>query len=69
MVKTDNRVPRRWASRDETAEYLRIGVRTLDRWVAAGRVRAYRGPGGWMIRFDLNEVDDCWFTPIASPMD
>ncbi|MBE7195009.1 MAG: excisionase family DNA-binding protein [Gordonia polyisoprenivorans] len=47
---------RRYASMQETAEYLGITDRTVRQMVADGRLRAYRN-GKRFIRPDLNEVD------------
>ena len=46
-----------WLTRAEAAEYLRVGTRTLDRWVAAGQLPAYR-KGQRMTRFRREELDD-----------
>lgn len=50
-------VPRRWASINDTAAYLGIGIRTVREMLADGRLTAYRGLGSRVIRIDLNEVD------------
>lgn len=48
--------PRRLASTAETALYAGLSVRTLRRWVAEGRLTAYRfGPRA--LRYDLDEID------------
>ena len=47
--------PRRWASRQETAEHLGVSERTVTYMAADGRVTGYRL--GRTIRFDLNEID------------
>jgi excisionase family DNA binding protein len=45
-----------WMTRAEAAAHLRITPGTLDRWVKAGKVTRYRGPGG-SIRFRREELD------------
>ena len=47
----------RWATRPEVAEYIRKSVRTIDGWIAAGHIPAYRLPGGRSLVIDLNDVD------------
>lgn len=47
---------RRWATREQVAEYLGIHVNTVDNWRTDGRITAYRA-GDRLVRFDLNEVD------------
>ena len=48
--------PRRWASKQKTAEHLGVSERTVGYMVADGRLTGYRL--GRTIRFDLNEIDD-----------
>lgn len=49
--------PRRnLVSLDEAAEYLGVSTLTCRRWIASGRIRAYR-VGPKFIRVDLDEVD------------
>ncbi len=50
-------VGRRWASINETAEYLGVGIRTVRYMIADGRLTAYHGLGDRLIRLDLSEVD------------
>jgi excisionase family DNA binding protein len=47
----------RWATPDEVAAYLGITTRTVREMENDGRLRAYRGFGNRMLRFDLNEID------------
>lgn len=47
---------RRWATREQAAEYVGVHVNTFDRWRNEGRIRSYRA-GERLVRFDLNEVD------------
>jgi excisionase family DNA binding protein len=49
-------LPRRWASIQDTAEYLGVTDRTVRQMIADGRLTGYRS-GGRLIRLDLNEVD------------
>jgi excisionase family DNA binding protein len=46
---------RRWATKTETADYVKQSPRTLDQWRREGRLKAYR-VGGHVL-FDLDEVD------------
>ena len=54
-MKTE-RTPR-WASVQQTAEYLGIHTSTVRRWVANGDLIAYRS-GRRLLRLDLNQVDE-----------
>jgi excisionase family DNA binding protein len=47
---------RRWASIQDTADYLGVTDRTVRQMIADGRLTGYRS-GGRLIRLDLNEVD------------
>lgn len=47
---------RRWATREQTAEYVGVHVNTIDRWRTDGRIRGYQA-GPRLVRFDLNDVD------------
>jgi excisionase family DNA binding protein len=47
--------PRRWASRQATAEHLGVSERTVTYTASDGRITAYRL--GRTTRFDLNEID------------
>ena len=46
-----------WYTRDEAAEYLRVSTRTLDRWIASGRLRAYR-QSRKLVRLRREDLDD-----------
>ena len=48
---------RRWATVEQVADHLGITTRTVRVMEADGRLRAYRGLGHRMLRFDLNEID------------
>jgi excisionase family DNA binding protein len=48
--------PEEFITRAESADILKIEIRTLDRWVQKGRLRAYRVPGSRLIRFKRKEV-------------
>ena len=47
---------RRWATKAEVAEHLRTSIRTVERMVDRGELRAYP-VGERLVRFDLAEVD------------
>lgn len=48
---------RRWATKSQAAEYAVVHPNTIDNWVVAGIVRAYKfGPR--LVRYDLNEIDE-----------
>jgi excisionase family DNA binding protein len=36
-------------TKGEVAQLCRVEVRTIDRWVAAGRIRCYRTPSGRLL--------------------
>jgi excisionase family DNA binding protein len=58
-------VARRYASLDIAAEYFGVTRRTIERYVADGRINAYRlGPR--LIRLDLDEFD-ALLTPKRTP--
>lgn len=46
----------RWATKREAAEHLGVSLRTIDRFIAEGKLPAYRH-GQRMTRVDLNDVD------------
>jgi excisionase family DNA binding protein len=48
--------PRRWASLNQTADYMALAERTVRQMIADGRLKGYRL--GRTVRVDLNEVDD-----------
>jgi excisionase family DNA binding protein len=45
-----------WLAEMHAAEHVGVSPRTLRRWVADGKIRAYRAPGG-RLRFRLDELD------------
>lgn len=47
---------RRWASIQDTAEYLKVTTRTVRTMVSDGRLIGY-SCGKRLVRLDLNEVD------------
>lgn len=47
---------RRWASIQETAEYLGVTPRTIRQMGSDGRITLYRN-GKRLVRVDLNELD------------
>jgi excisionase family DNA binding protein len=36
-------------TKGEVAQLCRVEIRTVDRWVAAGKITCYRTPGGRML--------------------
>lgn len=56
MTTTMKDRPGRWLTRRAAAAHLGIGTSTLDRLVAAGRVRRYR-PVGMPPVYDRDELD------------
>jgi excisionase family DNA binding protein len=36
-------------TKGEVAQLCRVEIRTVDRWVAAGKIRGYRTPGGRLL--------------------
>ncbi|WP_395704853.1 helix-turn-helix transcriptional regulator [Rhodococcus ruber] len=53
----------RWATKQEAAAHLGVSLRTIDRFIAEGKLTAYRH-GQRMTRLDLNDVD-ALLTPAA----
>lgn len=47
---------RRWATKEEVAEHIRVSVKTVQRMTARGELTAH-GVGPRLIRYDLNEID------------
>lgn len=47
---------RRWASIQQTAEYIGVTTRTVRQMIADSRLTGYRN-GKRLVRVDLNEVD------------
>lgn len=48
--------PRRWATIDETAEYLGCSRRTIEQRLAHGKLPLFKN--GRLVLIDLNDVDD-----------
>lgn len=46
---------RRFATRREAAERLRVTERTIDRWTRAGRLKTVRV--GRLVRYELTDID------------
>lgn len=46
-----------WFIREEAAKYLRYSAKTIDRWVAEGRLRRYAPDGCSHYRFKRSELD------------
>jgi excisionase family DNA binding protein len=53
---TQKKVDRRWASIQETADYLGVHAKTVRQMIADGRLPGYRA-GGRLVRVDLNDAD------------
>ena len=47
---------RRWASMQQTADYMGVSLRTVREWITQGSIPGYR-INARVIRVDLNEVD------------
>lgn len=45
-----------WFTREEAAEYLRVGTRTLDRWITAGKLKAYK-KSSRLVRVKRDDLD------------
>ena len=56
--------PRRWATRTQAAEHVRVSPETIDNWVTQGLLTAYRFSAR-VIRYDLNEIDEIGATTAA----
>lgn len=54
---------RRYETLQSAAERLAVDTRTVRRWIAAGRLNAYR-TGPRLIRVDIQEVD-ALLTPVS----
>ena len=54
---------RRYETLQSAAERLAVDTRTVRRWIAAGRLNAYR-TGPRLIRVDIQEVD-AFLTPVS----
>ena len=49
-------------TKGEVALLCRVEIRTVDRWVAAGKIRCYRTPGGRLLfrKRDVLMAADRW---------
>lgn len=47
----------KWLTKSEAAGYLRVGSRTIDRYVDQGRITRYRIGDLRTVRFDREELD------------
>ena len=49
-------------TKGEVAQLCRVEIRTVDRWVAAGKIRCYRTPGGRLLfrKSDVLMAADPW---------
>jgi len=55
MARTTTR-PQRLTNVENAAHYADVGPRTIRRWIAEGRLRAYRlGPR--LVKIDLDDLD------------
>jgi excisionase family DNA binding protein len=48
--------PQRLTSVEHAARYADVGTRTIRRWIATGRLRAYR-VGPRLVKIDLDDLD------------
>lgn len=48
---------RQWMTKEEAAKYLRVGIRTIDRYRKAGQLRSYRLRGSRLARFRVEDLD------------
>ncbi len=51
----------RYLSTAQAAEYLGVSKNTLHNWIAKGKIKAHRSPGGRLLRFDPSELDAAHF--------
>lgn len=63
---TPTAVPR-WATQEDTAEYMRCSQKTVRRYLASGKLTGYR-LGDRFLRIDLNEVDADAPDPLHRPV-
>ncbi|WP_081292811.1 helix-turn-helix domain-containing protein [Mycobacterium colombiense] len=49
--------PRRYLSTNEIAEFYGVHPNTIRNWLAAGKIKAHRSPGGRLYRFDIHELE------------
>jgi excisionase family DNA binding protein len=46
-----------WITLAEAAEYLRVTTRAIRRWIAEGKLNAYKLAGGHTVRLRRDEVE------------
>lgn len=63
-MRTDTSRRRRYATLEQTGEYLGVTSRTIRGMIADGRLTGYRN-GPRIVRVDLNEVDDKLMKPFG----
>jgi excisionase family DNA binding protein len=51
----------RFLSTKQAAEYLGVHPKTIHNWIAKGKIKAHRSPGGRLLRFDRTELDAAHF--------
>lgn len=56
-IHDERTAPRHWTDAAGARAYLDISQRTLDNYVKAGTITAYRIRGSRLRRFDLAELD------------
>lgn len=49
------RIPENYLTKREFADELRLSIRTIDRYIAAGLIEADRTPGGY-VRIPASEI-------------
>jgi excisionase family DNA binding protein len=57
----------RLLTKGEVAQLCRVEIRTVDRWVAAGKITCYRTPGGRLLfrEGDVLRTADRWIERLA----
>jgi excisionase family DNA binding protein len=46
-----------WLTKSEAADHMRVTTRTIDAWVAAGKIQKYNVGGMQSVRFARAELD------------
>lgn len=46
-----------WLTRDEAADYARVGPGTIDRWVRDGLLKKHHVAGTRSVRFHVDDLD------------
>ncbi len=57
--------PTTWLTLNQAAEHAAASTRTVRRWIAEGKLPAYRAAGKASVRVKLADVD-ALFTPIPT---